>query len=225
MFEAEKHRNRFNLATAFAIGSTIKRLLFQTRRHSGWPLSFTSLAKKQKTSAQPRYKNLRGTFQTRSRGHFLSSFARKIKIVFHAIEFFLAYLRGKKRMWVFIGQEAARVKQARFCSSSFDTQQTFSSSTSRGWVVVRRAIQRMFRQLRKKSLRAKVLERNRNWCFPFLIQLSTDLEHLRATKKNQLFFAKETNFSQKGYKTTSNIFFPLLLKLAFHSFLTIKKKK
>ena len=42
----------------------------------------------------------------------------------------------------------------------------------------------------------------------FLIQLSTDLEHLRATKKNlQLFFAKETNFSQKGYKTTSNTFF------------------
>ena len=43
-------------------------------------------------------------------------------------------------------------------------------------------------------------------------------------ESSTFFFAKETNFSQKGYKTTSNIFFPLLLKLAFHSFLTIKKR-
>ena len=213
MFEAEKHRNRFNLATAFVIGSTIKRLLFQTRWHSGWPLSFTSLAKKQKTSAQPRYKNLRGTFQTRSRGHFLSSFARKIKIVFHAIEFFLAYLRGKKRMWVFIGQEAARVKQARFCSSSFDTQQTFSSSTSRGWVVVCRAIQRMFRQLRKK-----------NHCgLRFWREIGTDVSHFwsnfqqiwsicaRRKRIINFFLQKKQTFRKKVTKQL-RIFFSTLAK-------------
>ena len=213
MFEAEKHRNRFNLATAFVIGSTIKRLLFQTRWHSGWPLSFTSLAKKQKTSAQPRYKNLRGTFQTRSRGHFLSSFARKIKIVFHAIEFFLAYLRGKKRMWVFIGQEAARVKQARFCSSSFDTQQTFSSSTSRGWVVVRRAIQRMFRQLRKKSLRAKVLERNRNWWFQFFDPTFNRFgAFARDEKESSTFFLQKKQTFRKKVTKQLRIFFSTLAK-------------
>ena len=90
-----------------------------------------------------------GLFRLEAVDTFFQLLLEKSKSFFMQLSFFSLF-EGKKRMWVFIGQEAARVKQARFCSSSFDTQQTFSSSTSRGWVVVRRAIQRMFRQLRKK---------------------------------------------------------------------------